>query len=72
MVLRHQVMVRVARCPGPRPEWADRAILAALARLLPPGWGAVGWSRREPCWAWYRRLISRKWTYLRRPPQGTS
>ncbi|MEV1005595.1 integrase core domain-containing protein [Nonomuraea sp. NPDC050202] len=72
LVLRHQLAVLCRQVAVPRPSWADRAIISALARLLP---------RRRRCHLfvtprmllrWHADLVKRRWTYLRhgrgRPP----
>ena len=70
LLLRHQVAVLQRQAGTPKLSWADRAILSALARLLPCRHLRQLRLTISPrtLLRWHAGLVKRCWAYPRRAP----
>ena len=62
LMLRHQLAVLQRRTPRPQISWSDRAVIAALARLLPARRRRGLLVTPATILRWHQHLVRRCWT----------
>jgi transposase InsO family protein len=67
LALRHEVAVLRRATPKPHLCWSDRAVLAALARVLPKALRACRIVTPGTLLRWHRRMAAAKWRQPRAP-----
>jgi hypothetical protein len=70
LVLRHQLAVLRRQAARPRPSWADRAVIAALARLLPRSRRIALFITPGTLLRWHADLVKRRWPSFRHRQGG--
>ena len=68
LVLRRQLAVLPRRTPRPPMSWVDRALTAALTRLLPTSRRLGLLVTPATILRWHRQLVTRRWTSTPSPP----